>query len=103
VIFLFIVLFLIFFVKDMSERILTYNNLYRAHSKIMLAITGYIDCGDPPAIKVVTLDMPTLFKGCFADLNNTKAYIQPHANIAKKVRYCLKNFIITELFFYLIL
>jgi hypothetical protein len=72
--------------KAMSERILAYNNLYKAHSKIMLAITGYISCDDPPASSVVIQDLPTLFKGCDRSLPKTKAYIQPHANIAKKVK-----------------
>lgn len=69
----------------MSERILSYNNLYKAHPKIMLAITGYIDCGSPSAIQVVIKDLPTLFKGCNTSLSYTKSIIKQHADIAKKV------------------
>jgi hypothetical protein len=32
---------------QISTRILQFENAYRAHNNIMLAITGYISCGDP--------------------------------------------------------
>ena len=66
----------------MSTRILTYGDAYKAHSNVMIAITGYIGCGDPSAAQVAILDLSVLFAGCSTDLLNVKNYIQPHATIA---------------------
>jgi hypothetical protein len=66
----------------MSTRILTYENAYQAHSNVMLAITGYIDCGSPSAAQVAVIDLSVLFAGCSSELLKKKGIIQQHATIA---------------------
>lgn len=67
-----------------STRILTYNNLYKSHSRIMLAITGYIGCGEPGAAKVAITSLDDLFPGCSLDIPNMKSITEKHASIAKQ-------------------
>lgn len=67
-----------------STRILAYNNLYKSHSRIMLAITGYIECASPGAAKVAITSLDDLFPGCSKDLPKMKSLIAQHASIAKQ-------------------
>jgi hypothetical protein len=73
----------------MSTRILTYENAYQAHSNVMLAITGYIDCGSPSAAQVAVIDLSVLFAGCSSELLKKKGIIQQHATIANTYKASL--------------
>ena len=66
----------------MSTRILSYQNAYKSHSSIFLAITGYISCGNPPATSVAVNSLTTLFAGCDSDLPNMKAIMKSLAQVA---------------------
>ncbi len=68
----------------MSERILSYNDAYKSHSNIMLAITGYFGCGDWNAALIAVSDISIIFNNCNKDVNDTKDYITKHLNIANK-------------------
>jgi len=71
-----------------STRILAYNNLYKSHSRIMLAITGYIECASPGAAKVAITSLDDLFPGCSKDLPKMKSLIAQHAaNIGAYSKY----------------
>ncbi|RNA10793.1 PA14 domain-containing [Brachionus plicatilis] len=66
----------------MSTRILEYQSVYLSHTRIMLAITGYIDCGSPSAAYVANSDMSSLFEMCDSDLERMNETIVQHLIIA---------------------
>ena len=66
----------------MSNRILSYQNAYKSHSNIILAITGYISCGNPSATNVALGNLTALFIGCDKDLPNAQTLIQSIARVA---------------------
>ena len=66
----------------MSSRILSFQNAYLSHSNIILAITGYISCGNPTPTNVAIQDLSVTFAGCDSDLPNMKSLIQSIANVA---------------------
>ena len=68
----------------MSERILSYNDAYKSHSNIMLAITGYFGCGDWNAAVIAVSDISIIFNNCDKDVNDTKVFINNHLKIANK-------------------
>ena len=55
-----------------STNILSYQNAYKSHSNIILAVTGYISCGDPTALSVAVNDLSVTLKGCDTDLPNVE-------------------------------
>lgn len=68
----------------MSTRILEYQNAYLSHSRIMLAITGYIDCGSPSAAFVANSDLASLFELCDSDLEKMNETVRKHLTISKQ-------------------
>jgi hypothetical protein len=58
-----------------STRILQFENAYQAHTSIILATTGYIDCGNPTALTVAVSNLSVIFNGCFSDLPNVESYV----------------------------
>lgn len=74
---------------EMSTRILEYQNVYLSHPRIMLAITGYIDCGFPSAALVASSDLASLFKLCDSNLEYQNITIRKHLSIAKKFNVSL--------------
>ena len=65
-----------------SARILAFENASRAHSNVLLAVTGYFDCGSPSASVVVTSDLSTLFAMCDADMIKVNATLQQQSLVA---------------------
>ncbi len=66
-----------------STRILSFENVYKSHPNILLAVTGYIGCGDPSALNVAVNDLAVTFKGCDDDLPNSENFLSAHAAIAR--------------------
>ena len=66
----------------MSSRILSYQNAYKSHANIFLAITGYISCGDPTATHIAIDSLTTIFAGGDSDMPNMQALIQKLAKVA---------------------
>jgi len=66
----------------MSTRILTYQNASKSHPNIILAMTGYISCGNPTAAYVAIANLSALYAGCDTDLPNVKNLIQSIAKVA---------------------
>ena len=66
----------------MSTRILSYQDAYKSHANIILAITGYISCGDLAATKIAISDLSVIFDSCDKDLPNLKNLIQSVAKVA---------------------
>jgi len=66
-----------------SSRILSYQNVSKAHSNVQLAISGYISCGSPSASFVAMTNLSTLFDMCDADLGNIQMLLQKHVAIAR--------------------
>ncbi|CAF0900053.1 unnamed protein product [Brachionus calyciflorus] len=69
----------------MSTRILEYQNVYLSHSRIMLAVTGYIDCASPSAALVANSDLSSLFTLCDSDLGRMNETIRKHLVIARNL------------------
>lgn len=67
-----------------STRILSFENAYKSHTNIMLAVVGYFDCGSPSALSVALNDVAVTFQGCEDDLANVENLVSAHAEIARQ-------------------
>ncbi len=68
---------------EVSTRILSFENVYKSHSNVMLAIVGYFGCGDPSALNVAVNDLSVTFEGCKDDLPVVENFLSLHEKIAK--------------------
>jgi hypothetical protein len=66
-----------------STRVLAFEDVWRSHANVLLAISGYISCGSPAASFVANANMSTLFEMCDADLVNVQKLLEKHLAVAQ--------------------
>ena len=74
---------------DVSTRILSYDSAYKAHSSVMLAVTGYFDCGNLNPTVVANSNLSYIFAGCNASLPGAQDVLGKHSAIAKSFNVSL--------------
>ncbi|EFC47802.1 hypothetical protein NAEGRDRAFT_57192 [Naegleria gruberi] len=73
-----------------STRILSYQDLYKSHSNIMLTVTGYFGCGlESSGTLVAISDLNTLFKKCDDEFASTKSMLEQQLQVAKSYNITL--------------
>ena len=74
---------------DVSTRILSYDSAYKSHSSVMLAVTGYFDCGNLNPTVVANSNLSYIFAGCNSSLAGAQDVLARHSAIAKNFNVSL--------------